>query len=365
MPFIKDVLNEIEAFAPKIYQEDYDNAGLITGNASWECKGVLLTLDCIEATVKEAIEKNCNLIVAHHPIIFKALKSITGKNYIERTIIKAIKHDIAIYACHTNLDNMSNGVSKRIADQIGLTNQRVLLPKQNTLLQLQTFVPKESAETVRDALFLAGAGEIGNYGQCSFNTVGTGTFLGNSSANPTIGEKHKLQKEEEVKIEVLLPIALEKKVLNALLSAHPYEEVAYYLTELRNQNQEIGSGIIGELKQEIDEKLFLKELKSRFNAQGIRYTELLNKPIKTVAVCGGSGSFLLPAAIGQGADIYVSSDFKYHEFFDADGQIVIADIGHYESEQFTQEIFLEIIRRKYSNFAVHFSGGYTNPVNYL
>jgi len=365
MPIIQDILKEIETFAPTQYQENYDNSGLITGKKDWECTGVLLSLDCLEATIEEAIQKNCNLILAHHPIVFKGLKSITVKTYVERVIINAIKNDIAIYACHTNIDNLSNGVSKKMADKLSLINQNVLAPKQHTLLQLQTYVPIDSVEKVKTALFAAGAGHIGNYSHCSFSIDGEGSYLGEDGSNQVTGKKGILQKEREIKLELLVPIHKETDVVTALKLAHPYEEVAYYLIPISNKNQEIGAGIIGELSSEMDEMKFLQLLKKTFNANGIRYTKLLDRPIKRVALCGGSGSFLLQDAIQRSADIYISADFKYHEFFDAEQKLVIADIGHYESEQFTQEIFQDILNRKYSNFAVHFSGGSTNPVNYL
>jgi len=365
MPTISHIIHEIEEFAPPIYQEPYDNARLITGNKDWDCTGALLSLDCTEAIVDEAIEKGCNLIVAHHPIVFTGLKSLTGKNYVERTVIKAIKNDIALYASHTNLDNMWHGVNKKIAEKIGLKNTRVLKPKQQTLSQLQTFVPVEHADTVRKALFAAGAGEIGNYSSCSFNSEGNGTFLGNDEAQPTYGKKGSLQTERETKIEVILPVHLQQSVVAALKKAHPYEEVAYYVVPLNNVNQEIGSGLIGELEQPMHEQAFLQHIKTVFNCDCLRHTQLLNKQVNTVAVCGGVGSFLLPNAIAKNADVYVSADFKYHEFFDADGNIVIADIGHFESEQFTPEIFHEIITKKYGNFAVHFSELKTNPIKTL
>lgn len=365
MAKISEILQEIEHIAPRAYQESYDNARLIAGNAHWECTGVLLTLDSTEDIITEAIEKGANLVIAHHPIVFKGLKSFTGSNYVEKTIIKAIKNDIAIYACHTNLDNQLTGVNAKICEKIGLENTKILNPKSNTLLHLITFVPKSDAETVREAMFQAGAGNIGNYDSCSYNTEGVGTYRANANANPTIGDIEKLHTEPETRIEVILPKHLQHSVLSALKKAHPYEEVAYFLTEILNKNQEIGSGMIGELPNELDSLEFLKLLKTNMNTQLIRHTKLVNKTIKTVAVCGGAGSFLLPFAKQAKADIFITADYKYHDFFDAENNIIIADIGHFESEQFTNEIFAEIITKKYSNFAVHFSKIDTNPINYL
>jgi len=363
---IRELTQCIEELAPRAYQESYDNAGLITGNLDWDCTGALVTLDSTEAVVEEAIENGCNLIIAHHPIIFQGLKSITGSNYVERVIIKAIKHDIAIYAAHTNLDNVMGGVNSKIASKIGLVNTRVLSPKNNTLYKLITFVPKEQAGKIREAMFRAGGGNIGNYSNCSFNTEGTGTFKGGADSKPTIGVPSQDTHESETKIEMLVPKHLRKSVLNALHAEHSYEEVAYDMIALENDNQHIGSGMIGELESEMTPMDFLKHLKESMSTVLIRHTTTsVKSTIKTVAVCGGVGSFLLPTAKAQGADIYVSADFKYHEFFDAERDIIIADIGHFESEQFTSEIFASVLTQKFPNFALRFSKINTNPINYM
>ncbi len=362
---IKDVTSHLEGLAPVTYQESYDNSGLITGSPEWEVKGVLVTLDCIEIVVEEAIRQKCNLIIAHHPIIFKGLKRLTGKNYVERTIIKAIKNDIAIYAIHTNLDNVMTGVNYKIAEKIGLSDLKVLAPKPHTLSKLVTFIPKDAVQSVLDALHNAGAGNIGNYKNCSFKITGTGTFQPTVKANPHIGKAGKLEQVEETRVELIFPSVLENKIISALKKSHPYEEVAYYLTPLNNNNQEVGSGIIGTLEVPIEPKAFLERLKIVMNTACIRYTAPLDKPIKKVAICGGAGSFLLPIAKTQGADVFVSADFKYHEFFDAEGQILIADIGHYESEQFTKDLLKEVLEEKFTSFAVYFSKSVTNPISYL
>jgi dinuclear metal center YbgI/SA1388 family protein len=365
MTTIKEVTDYLETIAPRSYQESYDNSGLLTGNPNSVVTGVLVTLDCIEAIVEEAIQTNCNLIVAHHPILFKGLKKLTGQNYVERTIIKAIKHDIAIYAIHTNLDNVFAGVNKKIADKIRLKNLRVLSPKSNSLMKLTAFIPKENKETVMAALHAAGAGNIGDYKNCSFQVMGEGTFLPTGKANPTLGEVGKLERVEEVRAEVIFPEHLKNKILSALRQAHPYEEVAYYLHRLENENQEVGAGMIGELEHPLELMTFLHGLKTSMNTTCIRHTASTNKKISRVALCGGSGSFLLPNAISAGADIYVSADFKYHEFFDADGKIVIADIGHYESEQYTKDLLTEVLKEKFTTFATNFSKTITNPISYL
>ena len=362
---IQEIFSSIESFAPLSLQESYDNSGIICGNASAEATGALLTLDCTEAIVDEAIKKNCNLIIAHHPIIFSGLKKITGKNYVERVIIKAIKNDIVIYACHTNLDNVSNGVNKVICDKLGLKNCKILSPKKDLLKKLITFCPADKVDVVRKALFAAGAGHIGNYDECSFNSAGFGTFRGNDNTKPYVGKKGRQHREKELKVEVIMPSYLETKIITTLLAAHPYEEAAYDIIPLSNKHSNIGSGMIGELAKEPTELSFLKYVKRVMKATSVRHTQLLNKKVRKVAVCGGSGSFLLNDAIAAGADVFVTSDFKYHQFFEADNKIVIADIGHYETEQFTPSIFIDIISTNFPKFAVHLSKINTNPINYI
>jgi dinuclear metal center YbgI/SA1388 family protein len=362
---LKTIITEIEKFAPLAYQESYDNCGLLTGHKEQEVTGAILCLDCIEAVVDEAIQKKCNLIIAHHPIIFSGLKKLNGTNYIERTIIKAIQNNIAIYACHTNLDNVKLGVNKKIADKLGLVNQQILSPKKSLLKKLVTFVPATHLEIVRQDLFNAGAGNIGNYSDCSFINEGQGSFTPNELANPFSGTKGKLSLENETRLEVIFETVNESQILTALKQNHPYEEVAYDIYQLENTYQNIGSGMVGELEKPISETKFLENLKSIFKVKVIKHTSLTNKNIKKVALCGGSGSFLLKNAINSKSDIYISSDFKYHEFFDAENQILVADIGHYESEQFTPEIFYEIISNKFPTFASYLTETNTNPVNYF
>ena len=362
---ISEIISYLEALAPPVYQESYDNAGLLTGNSQWNCSGVIVSLDVTEDVVLEAINRHCNLIVAHHPIIFKGLKKINGKNYVEKTIITAIKNDIAIFAIHTNLDNIITGVSGRMASLLGLQNCRVLDEKPDTLKKLYTFVPVKEAARVRTALFEAGAGSIGNYSECSFNTEGTGTFKGDENTNPFAGKPGEQHQEPEIKIEVMFPAYLQNKLVAALKAAHPYEEVAYDIVSLANAFQEIGSGIIGDLPQEVEETALLAKIKSVFNVSVIRHTALLNKPVKKIALCGGAGSFLISKAIAAGADMYVTADVKYHEFFDANGAMVIADIGHYESEQFTINLLHEILAIKFPTFAVLKTGINTNPLRYF
>jgi len=362
---IAEIISFLESVAPSSLQEHYDNAGLLTGDADWECKGIICSLDAIEEVVKEAISKKCNLIVAHSPIIFGGLKKINGKNYVEKTIITAIKNDIAIYSIHTNLDNVINGVNGKMAAMLGLKNVSILSQKENTLKKLFTFSPNDKAEQVRNAIFTAGGGNIGNYSECSFNTEGEGTFRGGEGTNPYVGKVGEQHHEKEIKIEVIFPSWLEGKIITALKSSHPYEEVAYDVVSLSNTHQYIGSGILGELSNEMNETDFLTQLKKVFGLKVIRHTALLDKSIKKCALCGGAGSFLVSRALAAGADIYITADMKYHEFFEANGRMVIADIGHYESEQFTIDLLKEILEQKFPTFAVLKTTVETNPVRYF
>ncbi|MEM1120700.1 MAG: Nif3-like dinuclear metal center hexameric protein [Bacteroidota bacterium] len=347
---IKEVLQFLETLAPPIYQEAYDNAGLIVGNSAAEVTGVICCLDSTEAVVDEAIEKDCNLIVAHHPIVFKGLKRFNGKNYIEKVVIKAIQHNIAIYAIHTNLDNMlAQGVNTRIGQQLGLQNTSILAPKHN-LKKLSVYAGEQAINSLRQQLFESGAGNINGQNQLSFVSLGASTQNGQGLA--------------AVKLEVLFPLALSGRVHGILTTFEQTQAIQYELTDVQNSNQQIGSGMIGELPKAMSEKAFLKYLKKQMQVTCVKHTALFDKPIRKVAYCGGSGGFLLRKAIGQKADIFITADYKYHEFFDADGQIIIADIGHYESEQFTINLLHEVLTQKFSNFAAHCTKVNTNPVSY-
>ena len=362
---LKQITQFIESVAPLAFQESYDNAGLIIGHPDNEISGILITLDITEEILDEAISKNLNLIVCHHPIVFSGIKKLNGKNYIERCVAKAIKNDLAIYAAHTNLDSVFGGVNSKICEKLDLQNCTILAPTSGFLKKLVTFVPVADAEKVREAMFEAGAGHIGNYDSCSFNQTGNGTFRGNDLTNPYVGEKNQLHTEEETRIETIFPKHIQSKVIQALLQTHPYEEVAYDIYPLDNEYTQAGIGMIGELQEPVDELDFLQKIKAVFNCEVVKHTQLLGKSIRKVAVCGGSGSTYLSKAMAQKADIFISGDFKYHQFFDAENQIIIADIGHYESEQFTKEVFYELLTKKFPKFAVHLSDLSTNPVNYF
>lgn len=362
---LKHIIEHLEQIAPLAYQESYDNSGLIIGDKQQEIRSALITIDITEEVIDEAIACGSNLIICHHPILFKGIKRLTGGNLVERCLIKAIRQEIAIYAAHTNLDSITGGVNSKICEKIGLSNCKILSPVQNHLIKLVTFVPENDLETVRTALFAAGAGGIGNYDQCSFGGTGTGTFRGNDESNPYVGTRGRMHLEPEVRLETLLPKHLAQKVVAALRLAHPYEEVAYDLVALENEYPTVGIGMVGEFSDGMDEVALLLRIKEVFGCRQIRHTALMNRVIRKVAVCGGSGSFLIGKAIAAGADLFISADFKYHDFFEADKNIVLADIGHYESEQFTKEVLKEIVLKKFPTFALHLSDVKTNPVSYL
>ncbi|MFC7357651.1 Nif3-like dinuclear metal center hexameric protein [Jejudonia soesokkakensis] len=369
---IKDMLYILEDIAPLAYAEGFDNTGLLVGDSSKDLTNILVTLDTLEEVVEEAIAKDCNLIVSFHPIVFSGLKKITGKTYVERVVQKAIKNDIAIFAIHTALDNSWNGVNATLCEKIGLKNRKVLIPKTETIKKLLTFVPSESASEVREALFLAGAGEIGNYSNCSFNITGRGSFNGNEDSNPVKGKRGETHFEEEIQIGITFAKHLQSRILNALFKSHPYEEVAYEITTLENTNQHIGMGMVGEFDAALSEDTFLTHLKSAMKTGCVRHSPLLQKKIKKVAVLGGSGSFVIEAAKAAGADAFVTADLKYHDFFKAEKSILLTDIGHYESEQYTKDLLVSVLTKKISNFApaltkskVVLSQTNTNPISYF
>lgn len=362
---IKEVTRFLEQRYPLSSQASFDNCGLLIGDENEEVKSILISLDCTEEIVEEAIALGANLIISHHPIIFSGLKKITGKNYVERTLIKAIQNNIALYAIHTNLDHHIAGVNAEIAAKLDLENVRILDPINQTLYKLIVFIPENFVSQVERALFKAGAGKIGNYAECSFEAQGIGSFMPLEGADPFEGKIGNRTKAQEVRLEVLVDKHRLPAVLHAMNDAHPYEEVAHDIIPLLNQNQEEGSGMIGELKTPMDALTFLAKIKQQFHCGVIRHTEVLDKKIQTVALCGGSGSFLLKNALAQNADIFITADFKYHEFFDAENKLIIADIGHYESEQFTINLLHSEISKNFTKFAIHLTRINTNPINYF
>jgi len=362
---IGDVTNILEEWAPLSYAEDFDNVGLLVGDSSSKLTNILVTHDALEQVVQEAIDKNCNLIVCFHPILFSGIKKITGSTYVEKSIVKAIKNDIAIYALHTALDNVSYGVNYGMANALHLMDTKILIPKKEHINKLVTYAPHTAIEPLKNALFKAGAGQIGNYDQCSFGVAGEGTFRASKNANPTIGTIGIQHKEAEIQLHITYQKHYESKILKALFENHPYEEVAYEITPLQNNLQNVGLGMIGNLQKSISEMDFLELVKKIFKTGGIRHSNLLGKPIKKVAVLGGSGAFGIPQAIKNKADIYITADLKYHDYYKAEGKILLADIGHFESERFTKNIIASYLTEKIRNFAVVLSEENTNPINYL
>ncbi|WP_424964250.1 Nif3-like dinuclear metal center hexameric protein [Ekhidna sp.] len=362
---IKEIISYLESWAPPTLQESYDNSGLLIGEKDTEVSEILITLDITEDVIDEAIATKSNLIIAHHPFIFKGIKRIGNTHWIDRCIRKAIKHDISIYAIHTNLDNVHTGVNKKIAEKIGLKNLSILQPKKETLSKLTVFIPTDNMQEVLHAMYEAGAGTIGNYDHCSFQVPGTGTFRGNENSNPTIGEQGQDEEVNETRVEVLVPNYRMSAVLFAMNKSHPYEEVAHFITQLSNTNQEVGAGMIGELPEKMDSNDFLSYLKEQMQLKMIRHTDIVHPSIKKVAVCGGSGSFLLGAAQKKQADIFITGDFKYHDFFEANREIIIVDIGHYESEVFTKELIQDALTKNFTKFAFRLSQVDTNPIKYL
>ncbi len=362
---VQDITKILEELAPLAHAEDFDNVGLLVGDPNMPVQGVLVTLDTLENVVDEAISKNCNLIVSFHPIIFSGLKKLTGSTYVERVVMKAIAHNIAIYSMHTALDNSNMGVNAKICEVLGIKDPKILIPKKGAIKKLVTYAPLKDAEKVRSALFAAGAGEIGKYSHCSYNLEGTGSFKAGENANPTVGKVGEVHFEKETQINVIFSFEKERDILKALFEAHPYEEVAYEVIALENTNQDLGMGMIGTLEAEMGEKDFLLFLKSRMGASVVRHSEFLGKKVKKVAVLGGSGAFAIPAAKKAGANVFISSDIKYHQFYEAEGQLVIADIGHFETEQFTKDLLVGHLTKKIPNFAVALSESITNPIKYL
>ncbi|MCK0158456.1 Nif3-like dinuclear metal center hexameric protein [Cellulophaga sp. F20128] len=362
---VKEITAIVEEFAPLEYAESFDNIGLLVGDENAKVTGVLVTLDTLENVIDEAIEKKCNLILSFHPIIFSGLKKITGANYVERVVLKAIKNDISIYSMHTALDNSNAGVNAKICEVLGLFNTKILIPQKGTIKKLTTYVPKNDAKKLKEALFKAGAGTLGNYSNCSFTTLGTGSYKAGKNSNPTKGEIGKTHYEEETQLNVTFEKAKEKEVVKALIDNHPYEEVAYEIITLENSNQNIGMGMVGDLLNGMEELDFLNHLKKTMHVSCIRHSNLLNKKIKKVAVLGGSGSFAINAAKAVNADIFITADLKYHQFYEAEDKLILADIGHFETEQFTKNLLVDLLTKKMPNFAISLSESITNPIKYF
>ncbi|MEM9143795.1 MAG: Nif3-like dinuclear metal center hexameric protein [Bacteroidota bacterium] len=362
---ITDITKVLEELAPLANAEDFDNTGLLVGNPIAQVSGVLVTLDTLESVVEEAVAHGCNLIVSFHPIIFSGLKKLTGSSYVERTVIKAIQENIAIYSMHTALDNAMEGVNSKICEVLGIQNPKILIPKQGTLKKLVTYVPSADAQNLKTALFHAGAGAIGKYSNCSFSVTGTGSYKAGEGALPAKGAIGTTHYEKEEQINVVFPKSKEDQIIPVLLKNHPYEEVAYEIYSMDNTDPYLGMGMVGQLERPLDELDFLQKVKQKMQASGIRHSRLLGKKVQKIAVLGGSGAFAIGAAKAAGADIFVTADIKYHQFFEAEGKLVISDIGHYETEQFTKNLLTDYLRKKIPSFAIRLSESKTNPITYL
>ncbi|MFT3886388.1 MAG: Nif3-like dinuclear metal center hexameric protein [Flavobacteriales bacterium] len=360
---IKAIVDALEQWAPPSLQEDYDNSGLQVGDMDAEVDRALIALDCTEAVVDEAARTGCGLVIAHHPVIFRGLKALAGRSDVERTILAAVRKNVAIYAIHTNLDNVLSGVNTEIAARLGLQDLRVLAPKPGQLRKLEVFVPHAHAEAVRSALFQAGAGQVGAYDECSFNAEGEGTFRAGPGADPFVGRPGERHVEPEMRIEVIYHAPLERGIVAAMEAAHPYEEVAYDLVPLANAHQEVGAGAIGTLPEPIEEAAFLARVKAAFGAPVVRHTAFRNRPVRRVAVCGGSGAFLIGKAVAAGADAYVTADVKYHQFFEPEGRLLLADIGHFESERYTMHLIQRRLGEVLPTFATRLTETVTNPIH--
>lgn len=361
---VAEIIAALEDWAPPQWQEEYDNSGLLIGDPGQDIEHAMVCLDLTEAVMREAAEKSCGLIIAHHPLIFSGIKRLTGGSAVERTIMSAVRHGIAVYALHTNLDNVSTGVNRRIGELLGVREAQILQPKQGLLQKLVVYVPHAACEKVRQAVFAAGAGAVGAYDECSFTSNGTGTFRAGAQAKPFVGERGERHSEPESRLEFLVEAHRSTPVLKAMRQAHPYEEVAYDLLPLANLHHQVGAGMLGDLPKALPTEEFLAHIKAKFGGV-LRYTKPPRSSVQRIAWCGGSGSFLLSEAKAAGADLFLSSDFKYHQFFEAEDRLCLVDIGHYENEQFTIPLIAEYLQEKFPTFAVLLTEQNTNPINYL
>jgi dinuclear metal center YbgI/SA1388 family protein len=362
---ISNLLSVLHSFAPPDLAESYDNPGLLVGDPQTEVTGILINLDMTEAVIREAHQRGCNVVVAHHPILFTALKKLSGSDYVSRALRLAIKLDVALIAVHTNLDNVRQGVNHRMAQQLGLVNTRILSPKPATLRKLEVYVPVEHRVALLQALWKAGAGQIGNYGEASFSSEGQGTFLPLEGANPAIGGVGQHETVLESRIEVVFPAHLKGAVLAAMRAAHPYEEVAHQVIATENSIADIGAGLVGDLPSPLGKRAFLEKVRQAFGCGGIRYADAPLDEVSRVALCGGSGSFLTSAALRAGAQAFVTADVTYHKFFDNEDRMLLLDVGHHESEQYTSALISDVLLKSFPNFAVHLSETLTNPVKYF
>ena len=361
---VKEITNAIEAVAPLYLQESWDNSGMQVGNPDSEVTGVLLCTDVREEILDEAIKRGSNLIISHHPLLFRGLKKIVGRTYQERIVALAIKHDITIYCAHTNMDCAVGGVNFKMAEKLGMKNVCVLDPQQGTQRKIVVFVPTEAVAEVEKAMCDAGAGRLGNYDNCSYSMSGEGHYRALDGAEPWAGKVGERHSEPEVRLEMLVHNALCGRVVAAMIKAHPYEEPAFDIIAIENGDKYAGLGVIGDVEPQ-DARAFLEKVKNAFEVETLRYSGILDRNVRRIAMCGGAGAEFAGLAMSKGADVYITGDMKYHEFQGNEERIILVDIGHYESEHFTKEIFYDIISKKNPNFAVDFADTEKNQVNYL
>ncbi len=367
---VNDVIKYLEGWAPKETAWQKDNTGLQIGATESKIKNIFLCLELTEIALSEAVEKNCNFIITHHPFIFQPLKKIDITNDKNSKLIeKIIKNDITLYSFHTNLDFTKNGVSFALAKKLDLKNISFLENQESNQFKLVVFVPGNNLNEVLDAIFNSGGGKIGEYEKCSFQVPGKGTFEGSENSNPAIGKAQNFEKVDEIRLEILIDSWNLKKVISAMIEAHPYEEPAFDVYPLQNKNVNFGFGAIGNLENSLSENDFLNFVKEKLNLINLRFVKGKSGSIKKVAVCGGSGSDLLKQAILQKADAFITADVKYHTFHDAEDEILLIDAGHYETEILVFDEVktkLEKLILKYnSDSEIFVFSQSTNPVRYL
>ena len=349
---IKDVTTFLEQKFPLYLQEDFDNCGVQCGDVRQEISGAMVCFEMSEQVIDEAIDKGCNLVISHHPLMLKrGICKIVPTDRVGAMICKALAHNMVLYSMHTNIDSGEGGGNDAFAEKLRLRNVKVLEPHKGMYRKLVVFVPKENAETLKSALFAVGCGVQGNYDSCGYTLHGQGQFRPLEGANPHIGEENHLEHVDEERVEMIYPTGLQRAVVQAIYDNHPYEEPAFDLLPLENESRTIGLGRIGELPKELPVSDFLGYLKDNLGFIHCRYCGDETKMIRKVAVCGGGGSSFIDLAIASGADAYVSGDFKYHDFFKSYQKTLLVDIGHYEGEFFIKNIIFNLLNEKFSTFA--------------
>lgn len=361
---LKTLLAGLEQWVPFVWQENYDNAGLILGDPNQQIRKALVCFDVTPEVVDEAVRNEADLILSHHPAIFKGIKRINPASRLGYMLKQSLCHDIAWCALHTNLDNTLSGVNSWLCEHLGLQEVRPLVPLQGIYGKLQVYVPEAYAEKLRQALAEAGCGAGTKYDTCSYTSRGEGRFRAGSQAHPFTGRIGELHCEAECKIECLYPLHKTRQVLDVLRTNHPYEEPAFDLLPLQNEAVEQGAGAIGILPETMQERELLDKLKELTGVHCIRHSGFQGRRIKKIALCGGSGGSFIANACGQKADVYITGDLKYHDFTDTEPGTWLVDIGHFESEKFAMELIFRFIRKNFPNFAVSISEQAKNPVSF-